>query len=301
MAETLKLSEGDLIGEKLREAFREKYRPALVVISGGAVGQRVSVHGNLVIGRNPDASFVLNDPSVSGRHATLEDRGGTWTLVDQGSTNGTFVNGRRISEVDLSSGDKLAFGSSVVRFEIQDAADIAYSELIAELVHIDDLTGLFLRRRFDTDLEALVAAALASREPVALLAMDLDGVKKINDTHGHLFGAHTISESGKLIRTLLEGRGFGCRFGGDEFIAALPGLSANQGARVAQEIWQVIADHQFEYEGVRLHPGISIGVAALPLDATDALTLFRKADAALYLAKRTGKNRICLASELPSE
>lgn len=299
MAETLKLNSDELIGEKLREAVRAKYRPALVVISGNAVGNRVTVHGNLLIGRDPHSSLVLNDPGVSGRHATLEDRGGTWTLVDLGSTNGTFVNGHRVTEADLRSGDKLGFGSSVVRFEIQDGADRAYSELIAELVHIDDLTGLFLRRRFDTDLAALVGASLSTGDPVALLAMDLDGIKQINDTHGHLFGAHTIAESGKLIGKLIAGKGFACRFGGDEFIAALPRHAASDGSRIAIQIWEAVAAHEFVYEGIRLHPGISIGVASLPGDASDAKELFRRADAALYLAKRTGKNRVCRASEIP--
>lgn len=298
MAETLKLNSDELVGEKLREAVRAKYRPALVVISGSAVGNRVSVQGNLVIGRDPHSSLVLNDPSVSARHATLEDRGGTWTLVDLGSTNGTFVNGHRVVETDLKPGDKLGFGASVVRFEIQDGADRAYSELIAELVHIDDLTGLFLRRRFDTDLAALVTASLAAGEPVALLAMDLDGIKQINDTYGHLFGAHTIAESGKLIGKIIAGKGFACRFGGDEFVAALPRHTDDNGARVANQIWQAVAAHDFIYEGIRLRPGISIGLASLPGDASDAKGLFRRADSALYLAKRTGKNRICRASDV---
>jgi len=301
MAETLKLQSDELMGAKLREVVRAKYRPALIVMSGETVGKRVNVQGNLLIGRDSGSALVLPDPGVSARHAMLEDRGGTWTLVDLRSTNGTFVNGNRITEVELKAGDKIAFGSSIVRFEVQDDADKAYSELIAELVHIDDLTGLYLRRRFDAELTSLVGASLAAGDSVALLAMDLDGIKQINDTHGHLFGAHTIAESGKLIGKIVEGRGFACRFGGDEFIAALPRSSTEDGARVAQEIWSAIGGHAFVYEGIRLHPGISIGVASIPENASDATTLFRRADEALYLAKRTGKNRVCRFSDLPAE
>lgn len=300
MAETLKLSDTDLAGDKLRQAVRAKYRPALVVMSGNAVGSRVNVQGNTLIGRDPESSLVLPDPGVSGRHAVLQDRGGSWTLVDLGSTNGTFVNGSKITEVELRPNDKIAFGPSIVRFEVQDDADKAYSELIAELVHIDDLTGLYLRRRFDAELAALVPAALAAGRPVSLLAMDLDGIKQINDTHGHLFGAYTIAESGKLIGRAIQGRGFACRFGGDEFIVALPEHTADLAHAVAEEVFHAIQAHPFVHEGLRLHPGISIGVASAPADAGDATALFRRADEALYHAKRTGKNRICRASDLRS-
>lgn len=295
--ETLKLNENDL-GSEVNRAVRAKYRPALIVLSGERVGVRVSVQGNIVIGRDPSAGLSLPDPGVSSHHAMLEDRGGTWTLVDLKSTNGVTVNGEKVTEADLKSGDKLRFGTTMVRFEVQDAADEAFSAIIAELVHIDDLTGLYLRRRFDTELATAITAARSDGRPVGLLAMDLDGIKAINDRHGHLFGAYTISESGKLIGRIVEGRGFAARFGGDEFVAALPGLDLEGAAAVAEEIRTKIAQHAFTFEGVALRPGISIGVAAFPKDGNDATELFRRADEALYLAKRSGKNRVCRSVEL---
>jgi diguanylate cyclase (GGDEF)-like protein len=123
--------------------------------------------------------------------------------------------------------------------------------------------------------------------------MDLDGIKKINDTHGHLFGAYVIGAAGKLIGQVVGARGMGSRFGGDEFLAALPGLDAAAGVAVAEEIRAAIAAHPFEREGVPLRPGISIGVAEFPADADDPLGLFQKADEALYRAKQGGKNRVC--------
>ena len=293
--ETLKLDDNDF-GSEVNRAVRAKYRPALIVLSGERVGVRVSVQGNIVIGRDAEAALSLPDPGVSWHHAMLQDRGGTWTLVDLGSTNGVGVNGEKIVEVDLKSGDKLRFGTTMVRFEVQDATDEAYSAIIAELVHIDDLTGLYLRRRFDAELGAAIASSGAS--PIGLLAMDLDGIKAINDKHGHLFGAYTISETGKLIGKIVAGRGFAARFGGDEFVATLPACDLDGAAAAAEEIRMKIAEHPFSMEGVSLRPGISIGVAAYPHDASDATELFRRADQALYLAKRTGKNRVCRSSDV---
>jgi two-component system, cell cycle response regulator len=300
VAETIKLKEEDGFGSQLNRAVRAKFRPALIVMSGERVGVRVSVQGNFLIGRNPECALVLPDLGVSGQHALLEDRGGTWTIVDLGSTNGIAVNGEKTREADLKHGDKLTFGTTIVRFEVQDDADKAYSEMIAELVHIDDLTNLYLRRRFDTELAALITASRTALRPVGLLAMDLDGIKTINDTHGHLFGAYTISEAGKLIGRVISGKGFACRFGGDEFIAALPDHSLDLAAEVAEKIRTELGAYEFVHEGVRLTPGISVGVASFPADAEDPTVLFRRADEALYLAKRTGKNRVCRYGDVRS-
>jgi two-component system cell cycle response regulator len=293
MAETLKLRDDGEFGRQLSQAVREKFRPALIVMSGERVGVRVSVQGNFLIGRDADCALSLPDLGVSGHHALLEDRGGAWALVDLESTNGIAVNGERRAEADLRHGDKLTLGTTVLRFEVQDDADKAYSEMIAELVHIDDLTNLYLRRRFDTELATLITASRAAGRTVSLLVMDLDGIKAINDAHGHLFGAHTISESGKLIGRMIAGRGFAARFGGDEFVAALPDYSLDLATEFAERVRSGVATFEFVYEGVRLYPAISVGVASFPTDADDPTDLFRRADEALYLAKRTGKNRVC--------
>lgn len=299
MARTLKLDEETRqLSEQVHRLAREKHRPALVVMSGPQVGIRVSVQGNLLIGRDPDASLMLLDQGVSWHHAMVQDRAGAWTLVDMESTNGVLVNGKRVVEADLHHGDKVMLGETTLRFEVQDGADAAYSEVIAGLVQTDDLTGLYLRRRFDSELAAAIVAGTAASRPVALLAMDMDGLKAINDTHGHLFGAHAISETGKLIGEILGEAGFACRFGGDEFIAALPGKTLEEAAAMAEEIRARVADHPFVHEGKTLAPRISIGVAVFPDDAKDAGGLFQRADEALYLAKRTGKNRVCRHSDV---
>jgi diguanylate cyclase (GGDEF)-like protein len=288
---TLKL-DNDVGAGEVGAAVRAKQRPALIVMSGHKVGARVSVLGNVLVGRDPEVELVLPDPGVSFRHAFIEDRGDEFVLVDLGSTNGTFVNGQRAQETPIAHGDKLRFGQTLVRFEVQDETDEAYAEIVAQLLHIDDLTGLYQRRRFDSELDLLIAQAAGARRPLGLLVMDLDGVKAINDRHGHLFGAYTISESGKLIGRELEPPAIACRFGGDEYIAALPGCDLRAAVEVAERILARMAQHPFVYEGIGLRPGISIGVAEFPTHARDREGLFRAADAALYAAKRAGKNRI---------
>lgn len=289
---TLKLADGQELGASVQNARRGSARPALIVMSGQRVGERSSVLGNVFIGRDPTAQLVLPDQGVSFRHACLEDRGDAWVLVDLASTNGTQVNGERIEESELKHGDRLRFGSTMVRFELQDETDQAFTEAVAQLLHNDDLTGLLLRRRFDAELSVLITQAAGAGEPLSLLAMDLDGIKAINDQHGHLFGAYTIAETGKLIGRMLPESGIACRFGGDEFIVALARHDLDQARKVAEDIRAAVSVHPYAFESIALRPSLSIGVAQYPKHAADAEALFRAADAALYAAKRNGKNRV---------
>jgi diguanylate cyclase len=101
-----------------------------------------------------------------------------------------------------------------------------------------------------------------------------------------------IGESGRVIGKVIEGRGFASRFGGDEYIAALPGVALEGAARIGEEIRAAIGAFPYEREGVPLRPGISIGAAAFPESADDAEGLLQRADEALYRAKRAGKDRV---------
>ena len=192
----------------------------------------------------------------------------------------------------LSSGNRITFGATVVRFDVQDALDQQYDDALDRLLNIDELSGLYMRRKFDRELKTLIDTSRITNAPVGLLVMDLDGVKKINDMHGHLFGAYVIGESGRVIGEVLRARGFASRFGGDEFVAAIPDADLARSESIAEEIRAAINAHCFERDGVTLHPGISIGAASLPESAADAATLFRVGDEALYRAKQAGKNRV---------
>jgi len=291
VAATVKAS--DETAAAVRRRVKEPYRPVLVVLAGQEVGQRVVVDHTLLVGRDPGADLPLSDALVSWHHALIEDRGDGWALKDLGSTNGIRVNDQPGAEFALAQGDRIHFGTTVVRFELQDPVDRDYNEFVERMLNVDDLSGLLVRRAIDRELGLMIEAARAAAGSVGLLVMDLDGVKQINDTHGHLFGAYTIGEAGRVIGRVLGSRGIGSRFGGDEFIAALPGMDGTAAAAVAEEIRAAIVAHHFEREGVTLAPTVSIGAAGFPADADTAEALFQRADEALYRAKQGGKNRVC--------
>ena len=281
------------VREAVQRELRKAVAPSVVVILGPDVGARAVLSRSMELGRDPACELPLHDDNVSWRHARIEDRGGgEWAVVDLGSTNGTLVNGQPHAGAVLHPGDRVFVGKTVLEVQ-QDALRDAQAAEIERLVSIDELSGLWVKRRFDAQLESCVTAVLTgAATTLSVVVMDMDGVKGINDTHGHSMGAYAIGETGALIGAELHGLGFATRFGGDEFAAALPGHSKERAAAVAETIRAAVGRHVYEKGGVRVQPGLSCGVATMPGDATTAEALFQAADQAMYRAKRAGKNRV---------
>ncbi len=284
--------------DKLHAELRRSVSPSLVVVVGDDVGTRVRLDRSVDVGRDPECELALRDENVSWRHARVEDRGNReFVVVDLKSTNGVQVNGVVATESPLRPGDRIFVGKTVLEFQEQDAIREGYNAEVERLLSIDELSGLWVKRRFDAQLASVVAAVQAGTIPaVSVVVMDMDGVKAINDTHGHDMGAFVIGEAGHVIgdviaKTLGE-RAFGTRFGGDEFAAAFSGVLKADAMNVAEACRQAVCAHVYEKRGIRVYPGLSCGVATLPDDASDGEALFRAADQAMYRAKKGGKNRV---------
>ncbi len=270
---------------------------SLLVVQGAEIdlGRHMLCDRPITIGRDEAAELALSDGSISRKHCRVErdPESGRYILVDLGSTNGTVINGTRVDrKVPLAAGDKIFLGASVVRFAYSDALDLEYQQKVEELVTTDPLTGLTVRREYDPLYEAMVEQARADGDPLSLMVLDMDGLKAINDTHGHDVGCYSIVECSFIIRDILETHGLLCRFGGDEFVACLPGVSLSHALVLGEGIRDRIARHNFVKDGVRIEPTISIGVAVFPDDAGTPAQLFAAADKALYEAKRRGRNQV---------
>jgi diguanylate cyclase (GGDEF)-like protein len=265
-----------------------------MVIAGPEVGLRVRLERSIEIGRDPTATLALRDESISWRHLRIEDRGaGEWACVDLGSTNGLLVNGEHSQGATLRAGDKIMLGKTILEFQLADPIREGFDAEVQRLLHQDDLSGLWVRRRFDAQLETAIKAVQAGTlATVSVVVMDLDGVKGINDTHGHDMGAFVIGTAGHVIGDSLLQGAFATRFGGDEFCAALPGVSKEDAIAWAEALRVKVAAHVYERNGIRVYPGMSAGVSEVPADASDAAGVFRAADQAMYRAKRAGKNRV---------
>jgi two-component system cell cycle response regulator len=270
----------------------------LTVIRGADhdLGTYVVIDTNVSIGRGRDVDLRLQDDGVSRHHVRIDrNEDGSYVLSDLGSMNGTYVGGEAVDATrTLRDGDKIFVGDSVLRFALADDIDLGYQTEVAQIVGQDPLTGRESKRRFDDALAYGVAASRQHDAPLALLMMDMDGVKSINDTHGHLFGAHVIGETGRILAGHLGPGGHACRFGGDEFCAFLPNHDLDAARETAESIRQAVEKAGMSKDEIPLAPTLSIGIAICPADAEDATDLLARADAALYRAKAAGKNRVAI-------
>lgn len=276
-------------------------KPVLLVLTGPQVGQRILLEQPAIIGRDPEADLMLFDASVDWHHARVEPAEGGWRVVDLTGERRTEVNGMRVASLLLSPEDQLILGGTVVRFEVHDPVEQAYDEAVLERLNKDELTGLLARRKFDIELESAISAAARTDEPLSLIVLDVDRLKPINDLHGHLVGASVIAKVGALVGEVVGARGPACRLGGDEFGVALSATGRPGALALAEAVRRRVADARIEHEGERLEVRVSGGVATYPSDGATPLELLRRADEALYRAKRDGGDRIERAADARSD
>ena len=127
--------------------------------------------------------------------------------------------------------------------------------------------------------------------------MDLDHFKSVNDTHGHLMGSHVLAEVGRLIRDSIRTVDVSARYGGEEFVSYLPEAFLAGAHQVAERVRRAIESHSFSLDGRTIRVTISIGIALFPEHGREINTLVARADKALYRAKESGRNRVCVESK----
>ncbi|MBL8734684.1 MAG: GGDEF domain-containing protein [Planctomycetes bacterium] len=270
--------------------------PVLVVLRGAQVGRRYLLNeSGLVLGRRPDraALVVPGDPQISSLHCRFEvgTQPHTWQVTDLASTNGTIVGEQRVTTSQLRDGDRILVGETVLKFTFHDELEEEFHRQVDHLMNIDDLTGLPVQRVYQTRLGDALLQCKARQRPMGVFMMDMDGLKKINDTHGHLVGAHTIATIGRRLGALLhECGGVVSRFGGDEFSAFVVGADKQASRELGERLRAAVAGAPVTRGAVTVQPTISIGFAAFPDDGLVPEALTRQADEALYRAKAAGRN-----------
>jgi diguanylate cyclase (GGDEF)-like protein len=278
-----------------RPPAQDERKAVLVVLAGPQLGERTLIDRSVTIGRGPENHLVLRDPAVSWKHATVEalDQGRGIRVRDLGSKHGTEVNGAPIGkQAFLQRGDQLGIGDTLLRLEMHDPVEQAFDHAIIERIARDDLTGLLSRRRFETDLAALVEAAGLAGDSLAVVMLDIDGIKAINDAHGHLAGAQTIKEIGRLLGRVIGPRGLTARLGGDELAIALPRADHATALALVEQVLREARALRIPFGEIQLRATLSAGVAMLPADGQGEPTLMRIADERLLAAKQAGRDRI---------
>jgi diguanylate cyclase (GGDEF)-like protein len=268
----------------------------LVVYAGPHLGRVFPLApGVNVIGRSPSADLTLGDEEVSRVHAWVTLREGPEPeviLEDRGSTNGTFLNDRRIAEpARLAPGDRIAMGNQVLKLVLMDALERAFHAVLLDQVTRDPLTGLGNRRAALEELQGRFDLSRRHRRPLAILMCDLDHFKQINDTLGHGAGDLVLEEFGRRIRDTLRATDLAGRIGGEEFLVIAPETDLEGARLLAERLRLAAAAQPFQVPRI-LRVTCSLGVAQRTYEDRDAGTLLARADRALYAAKRAGRNQV---------
>ena len=288
-----------VVAEVSEIATPRQARAVLTTASIDDTGRVLSVNesGVTTFGRNDDCTYQFDDESVSGLHAQISVFGDSYILADHKSTNGTYLNDTRVhSPTVLRTGDRIRLGPrQILRFNLMDEEEQRALLRMYEAALLDGLTRVWNRKHMDERLDAELAFAVRHHTELAVLMLDVDHFKKVNDTYGHPAGDAVLVHVASLLRRALRTEDLVARYGGEEFVIAIRGASLAEASIVGERIRIAIETSRIEIPG---HPPIavtmSIGVAVLSACAEKTkLELVQRADQRLYEAKQGGRNRVC--------
>ena len=190
---------------------------------------------------------------------------------------------------------------------LQDELDLKNRELeiankrLKKLSITDGLTELYNHRHVHELLHEEFERSRRSEEPLAVVMIDLDRFKAVNDTYGHPTGDVVLFETARILKETAREIDMVGRYGGEEFIAILPNTDEAEGARFAERVRKAVEAHLYRDEATEIRMTCSSGIASFPMDGVESPEeLLKYADEALYVAKESGRNRVVRAAEMPA-
>lgn len=278
--------------------------PVLRFTAGTQAGRTVRLeNGTLTLGRGSENDLVVEDRGVSRIHCKLLTQGHKVHLFDLGSTNGTYLSGRRVAQATLEDGDQIQIGTNVkLRFLLLAPEEKELEQKLYESATSDPLTGVANRRSWLELAGTMMADSLVKGKAVSLALVDLDHFRKLNDTYGPAAGDAVLVEFCRRTRGLGKEVLIG-RYGGEEFALLLPGMPSDRATARLERLRGDIEATPFSLtpdQSVRVT--VSVGVVTALSPGQGRLDeMLRRADQALYKAKESGRNRVLAAAAAPSQ
>lgn len=292
----------DLLDLGRQVSGQVKDRAVLVRLDGIEAGQVSSLDGApLTLGRHPGNRLRITDVGISRFHARVfQDSGGVW-VEDLNSQNGTFLvrEGKkgalqRVTQAQLGDGDVIQLGKRIgLRFALVDCEQEQLMRQLYESSTRDALTGAHNRKHFDDRLKSELAYALRHNTSIALIMLDIDHFKSVNDRHGHAAGDVVLKQTARSIAQRLRTEDMFARYGGEEFAVILRGVNLSGAARLGERLRATVSALPAVANHTSIPVTISLGCATLACvaDKTE-MALLEAADRRLYRAKELGRNRV---------
>jgi diguanylate cyclase (GGDEF)-like protein len=270
--------------------------PTLVMIAGPEIGTHLAVdRPSMTVGRDSECELSIQMPGVSRRHCEFQLKDGQVSVRDLGSTNGTWVNERRLDEGEirtLEPGNLIHAGG--VAYKLVGGGDLEheYHEAVHAMMFLDGLTGARNRRYLMDLLSREIPRCIRHRRPLSILMLDVDHFKTINDEAGHLVGDDVLRGLVDRILEITRQEDSVTRYGGDEFVIVMPETEGEGATIFGERLRAVVEERGFESDEERIHATISIGVVTCTEETETAEKLLEAADRQLYASKRAGRNRV---------
>ena len=257
---------------------------------------------SILIGRNKYSDIYINDENISNDHCEIkvikndENKIDQIILKDLLSTNGTYVNGKLISNKVLKSGDKIKIGETTLRFNYNDKLEEKYHLKLFNIATSDSLTKLHNKRYTIGELENQYKIAKRNNRIFSLIMFDIDDFKAINDKHGHIAGDEFLKNVASHINKHIREQDFAGRLGGDEFLIILPETEIEGAVILADRIREKIEKSETVYRDHKIKTTISGGISQFSFSYNNIGELLEITDKALYKAKKLGKNKVIKAN-----
>ena len=222
-------------------------------------------------------------------------------ILAQGETLG-ILHFQATDETPQLEASELSFKTTFAGQVGLSIANIRLREALRTQSIRDALTGLYNRRYLEETLDREVRRAARAAQSLGVLMIDLDHFKSFNDTYGHEAGDAVLRETGQFLSSGIRAEDYVCRFGGEEFFVILPTADMEASRARAERLRSKMREQTVMYQGRSLgRVTISVGVAAFPEQGTSPKELMAAADAALYEAKRGGRDQVAVASAKAAE
>lgn len=276
------------------EVYGDARTPVLSVVAGAQVGMTILLDGfKLSVGRDAGCDIPLVGSGISRNHCRIERRpGAAHVITDLNSTNGVYINGCKRKVHELVDGDLIKLGPyTVLKYGIENSADVRTRMRQYEQSIHDDLTGLYNRRYFDSRFRHELAYSKRHSDPLSVVLFDLDRFKDVNDEFGHAAGDFVIRRLAERLSGHLRSEDILARYGGEEFAIILRGHSEEQAYLTAERVRIFVEALAFPLGEGQRSLTISVGTSTLrPEGPSTAEEIVAEADENLYKAKSLGRN-----------